>query len=853
MSTLTPEIKSPSSDLSYFQQRMNLLGITEEENRIQLYENIPGKIVKDEQGIGKHAIELVEHPVFTHEEKPAGIGIRVYSLDRRQVNFKNEDSRFSKAYKLIRLEKPRENNGKTQKYHIPKGAGTYPFFHPRLIEKFEKKERIDTLFITEGFFKAWKGCKHGMDVVGVSSITHLKDEAGLLHIDIRRLRDICQVKRIVWLTDGDCLDITSKEITDGIDLYKRPHSFFKSCETFKTLLDDWDGDKWFWHINTDTIIAENSGTTRDLVKGLDDLLINFSSQLDNIIADASKTAGHSQWFVKHNITRSTRTIFGYFHLINVNDFFLFHKERRPEIAKKEFVFNGTRYKYDDKDNDCKIVVPAAAKLYFRVGDNYFKFIEKVNEEGHIEHAFEKRMKTTIIDDHGKKFCEHIPKYEAFCNVPSHTDYQQVIHNNFNVYFPFEHEPDADECTEEDCRNIIGFLKHIFGDKMVEVPQKDGKPIRTAYYQLALDYIQLLYQKPTQRLPILCLVSRENETGKSTFGNLLKAIFTNNATTVGNNDLADDFNSFWATKLLIMCDETKIDKQAVVEKVKSLTFAKKIGMNAKGRDKIEIPFFGKFMFFTNNEENFIYASEEDLRYWVIKVPRIREKNPDLEGLMYQEIPSFLSFLNHRKLVSPRITRMWFEPDLLRTEALKKVIEWSKSTVQKELRHNLRQMFMDFGVDVIKMSLKDIRDNFFKNKEENYIERVLKDEMKLIPVHVFTVGDREFESEGEAIGFAKGSMDLETDLQALAHVKRKFKVCRYSYPRYDIKVDFTTRKTEKVTVLVNGNGRPYIFHRKDFVDENDIVEVPLDLAPAESADNTVPQVAGTDGSIPEELPF
>jgi hypothetical protein len=39
----------------------------------------------------------------------------------------------------------------------------------------------------------------------------------------------------------------------------------------------------------------------------------------------------------------------------------------------------------------------------------------------------------------------------------------------------------------------------------------------------------------------------------------------------------------------MVDETKIDKLAVVERVKSLTFAKKIGMNAKGKDKVEIDF------------------------------------------------------------------------------------------------------------------------------------------------------------------------------------------------------------------------------------------------------------------------
>ncbi|MBK6938570.1 MAG: hypothetical protein IPH18_18275 [Chitinophagaceae bacterium] len=65
----------------------------------------------------------------------------------------------------------------------------------------------------------------------------------------------------------------------------------------------------------------------------------------------------------------------------------------------------------------------------------------------------------------------------------------------------------------------------------------------------------------QRLPIICLVSRDNETGKSTFGNLLKAIFTDNATTVGNSDLADDFNSFWACSWSSMLSMSKINKQA----------------------------------------------------------------------------------------------------------------------------------------------------------------------------------------------------------------------------------------------------------------------------------------------------
>lgn len=815
---MTTENKS-----SYFLDRMNLLGVTEESNKILILQNTL-EIEVDANGVGTSKQKLIEHPVFSESAK--GINILVYTLDRTLINYKPDGSRWSDKYSLTRLKDPViKKDGSIQKYNIPKGQGTYPFFHPSLIEKFEKQQHIDTLFITEGYFKAWKGCMHGMDVVGVASITTLKEkETGMLHVDIRRLRDICGVKRMVWLTDGDCLDITKKQLEDGIDLYRRPKSFYSSCENFKHLLDDWDGEKWFFHIDTDSIVQKEK-ITRDECKGLDDLLIRFGDRTGEVVTDSQTVAGASQWFVKLHITIDTRRIYSYFHLSNVTEFYLYHIQRRPELKNIEFNFNGTRYKYDEKENECRIVSPGAAKLYFRVGDNYYKFIEKVNEEGIIERAFEKRQKTTIQDDHGKKFCEHIPKYEAFCNRPSHTDYQQVIHDNFNVYFQFEHEPLAEECTEDDCPVIMSLFKHIFGEKLVNIPRLDGTAVNTAYYNLGLDLVQIMYQRPTQRLPILCLVSRENETGKSTFGNLMKAIFTNNAATVGNADLADDFNSFWATKLLIMCDEAKIDKQAVVEKVKSLTFAKKIGLNAKGKDKIEIPFFGKFMFFTNNEENFIYASEEDLRYWVNKVPRLKEKNPDFENIMLEEIPAFLSFLNHRKIVSPRMTRMWFDPKLLKTEALSKVIANSHSVVKKELTHHLREMFLDFGLDEIYMSCRDIKDTFFRNKEQNYIERVLKEEMQMKTVQWFKYKDGKYNDDATALEAAK--KDGLNEMEALAAVSPEGRVLRYSFPKWAMVRPDMSKPEEVIRVDVKYMGRPYKFLRSDFVGADEKVEVPADL--------------------------
>lgn len=58
------------------------------------------------------------------------------------------------------------------------------------------------------------------------------------------------------------------------------------------------------------------------------------------------------------------------------------------------------------------------------------------------------------------------------------------------------------------RDIEKLMHHIFEEQ----------------YELGLDYMQLLYMQPTQKLPILLLVSEERNTGKTTFPNFLKSIF-----------------------------------------------------------------------------------------------------------------------------------------------------------------------------------------------------------------------------------------------------------------------------------------------------------------------------------------
>ena len=841
---------------NYYNERLNKLGITPEHNKIDLWRD-GGFDSETGQSISKL------EPVEIFRKHPKGIEIIVYTLDRTQPLFSNlktdengKDSGDKKRrhWSIIRLENPTFNKeGKEMKYQMPKGAGSYPFFPPSLVEKFENKVHIKFLFITEGFFKAFKGAIHGLDIIGVPSITHLKSkDDGTMHREILEIIRICKVEKVIWLTDGDCFDLSKKAKEDkSLNLTNRPYSFYQSISTFRDLLDDLDCDKWFMHVDTANIVQSISGALKDEVKGLDDVMCKFPDKIEEIVKDATTISGKSFWFGKYNITISKSKVYNEFKFSDVNSFYLHYVELGQIEKNAEFVFFGTIYQYNEEDAKCKIIVPGDAKLYFRVGTQYYKFVQIPNKYNQLERQFHLWDKGTIKDDHGAKFLTHIPKYQGFCNVPDHTNYQQTPFNCFNVYCPLDFLPSEETASIEDCSTILGFVQHIFGNATCSFTNAAKEKIEVSSYEMGLDYMQLLYQKPTEKLPILCLVSKENNTGKSTFGKLLKLILGANCAIVGNQDLAGDFNKHWSTKALVICDETKIDKQAVIEKVKSLSTADKITMNSKGKDQVELDCFLKFIFITNNEENFIYASEDDIRYWVLKVKTIEKENPDMLDLMIQEIPAFLSWLNQRKLATQKLNRMWFHPKLLKTDALKKVIQYSRPTIEKELIQHIKDMFLDFGIDQILMSRSDIQDEFFKSKyEAGYIEKVLKENLKVEQYHEYRFKGTDYKSEELAISIAMTDMDLKPKnvAEALQHIKPVFKTKRYSYPRWD--KDFG--KKEKTRVEVSCNGRPYLFNRKDFVKTDDEVEVDAETSQTNSlVGNT--QISDAEADRNDELPF
>ena len=269
---------------------------------------------------------------------------------------------------------------------------------------------------------------------------------------------------------------------------------------------------------------------------------------------------------------------------------------------------------------------------------------------------------TIRQDHGKDYLSKVPKYDGFTCIPSHIDFRKEYQGFYNTYSPLQAIP-----KEGKCHVSLAFIKHIFG----------------GHFELGLDYLQLLYKNPIQVLPILCLVSKERSTGKSTFIKWLKAIFENNLTYLTNDSFSSQFNADWANKLLICIDEVLFNKEELTERIKYLSTTNFNKLEAKGKDKREVEFFGKFILCSNNEDNFIKIDGNETRFWVLKIPTVKKESTNFLEQLISEIPAFLFFLRERKLSTPHATRMWFTPKQIKTNALHRLVQNNRNRVEREL--------------------------------------------------------------------------------------------------------------------------------------------------------------------------
>ena len=740
---------------NFYKEFCKELKITPQNNKIKLESLNPATDTWQKQ----------DWQIFT-EDKHGNVDILVYTLNGRTIQVKHPKANPEKdvVYNnrstdlmVKRLAVPEEytdpKTGKTEirKYKWTPGAKTFPFFPPLLRDFYEKQKPFDTLILTEGYKKAWYASLFGLPVVGLASITCYKDrDTKAMYEDVITLIKTCKVKNVIMLYDGDCFNISTSQLNNGTDLRERPIGFFNSCKAVRELLKlkDHPLDVYFGHINSESVESHP--------KGLDDIFLAKPGEENELVSDILTLNKPGQYFTKINATTSLNKVSQLFRL----EIAEFYKKHAEIIGNKPFIYHGTTYFYDEEKPGLTVIIPAEAKKYFQVGDDYFKIVPIPNIYGADEDQHHRRNIGTIIRHHGKDFIKHIPIYEAFCNVPDNLNFSQVINNCFNLYQKIEHEPEPGDCPIS-----LDFVKHIFGEQ----------------YELGLDYIQLLYQKPTQILPILCLVSKENKTGKSTFIKWIKHIFGQNATVVGNAQFESNFNSSWTAKLLVMCEELFIKKPEIMEKLKSLSTATFTQMEFKGKDAKEVAFFGKFILASNKEENFIYVTENDIRYWVRKIPLPTTENINLEKQLIDEIPAFLHFLNNRKMHTQNETRMWFRESLLETDALAKLKEANRPAIEKIIVERIKELFIETGETTLNLPKRYIKEVILKSNnkyEDHYIGKSLNN-----------LGVEQYKNEQGKIVYK-----------------------RFSVPYYQEYSGQCEMKEER--------GRPYVFERDKFITQEEL---------------------------------
>lgn len=764
--------------------------------------------------VGMGEIETSERQIFFPDDKD-NLHILVYDLEGNIITYPNQNLGQTKmqsdsAHRDIEYTVMRRNPktlaehneahplDEWPKYKFPSRAetgniGHFPFFPPKLVRKYREQAEIETLILTEGYLKAMAASLHDIDIVGLGSITMYRNpKTGELYSDIKNIIRECKVKRVIVLYDGDCRDLSRKnlaELKDSnriVDLSTRPKTFMSNLTKITNDLLSLNSklEVYFAYVDTYELYGEP--------KGLDDLLDDpyYKEKIQDIRTALVEEKVSSKYFRKLNLRAEKKNIPAEFHL---TDAATFYARWKSKIGAKPFMFFGSTYVWNNDTNQLTHQVEEHLSNYIHVGnDFYFRTLrpDARNESG--EYVLEPRSRTTVNDFFGADGIQKIVMerhYKGFVSFPGHINYRASIDNYYNLYKPIAWVP-----KEGDCSTILNFLRHLAPDKdkMVYV-SRYGEEVVNNQYKLLLAYMWLLWHRPTVTLPILCLVSEERRTGKTSFLDLCQLIYGENVSITDNSQIQSEFNTLLSGKLLVGIDETALaDNDKFTEKIKMWTTTKYMNIQSKGKDFVKVANYMKLVLCSNNETNFIYTDSQEVRFWVLKVPALpaNEIIPNILDKFREEVPAFLAYLSSMRIedliVPEQEDRMWFAPERTHTDALDRVVEDSRSKLEKWIRKFIKDLFIDTGKDSVRydvVTISEFARKKIKDTDDTKVSKIFK-------------------------SFAKSGLAERPDPNANS-----------------VWVEDMLEKSDDGTykVMDKKRCRPYVFYMKDWLDEDTAARV------------------------------
>ena len=376
--------------------------------------------------------------------------------------------------------------------------------------------------------------------------------------------------------------------------------------------------------------------------------------------------------------------------------------------------------YQDSLRELATPEPYKQCMFIEVAGQIRKLSTVCRADGKTEEIYVPWSLESIYRKYGKDFTKEViikemPQLDGEDCVPDHINYKLVNGRYLNTYHPLKYQP-MEGCN---WNHIESLFRHIFDEQ----------------YEFGLDYWQLLYLRPMQKLPLLLLVSNENNTGKSTLCNFASRFFGANVTGMNSDGLRNRFSSTWMNKLIVYVEEKLLDKDGDGELLKNLVTAFTGQSESKGKDRVEVPLFAKLIMTTNNENNPIIMHEDDTRVWVRKVPPLPNGvQTDFLSECEKEIPYFMHYLANRELSTPGTDRLWFPHSIIETDAWRRIVNYCRSSIEKLVSELLLDIMNNCNLDTLKFSQSDLlrllRYDDIK-ADRTVIKQLLKERWRLIP--------------------------------------------------------------------------------------------------------------------------
>ena len=696
---------------------------------------LPTRVVAEENG----QIVRWENPVW-FDEGPAprggyldvdynNRGICFYFPDLYSRDFITYASQNKgnphKRYQSIRLIEPKGD----MKYQNPSDIerkipqrGTYPFLPPLVMNAYRDQAKIHNLVILEGPAKALKADLEGIYCIGLQGKDNFTDTTTKkFHQEITDIIKACKVENLIYLHDSDALDVKVEPMKD---LAGRLVSFYQSVKRFKA--------RSLEMIKKEGLQVYYLHGKQGTPKGIDDLLVQLHDEKRDILEDLNKLERASRYFTGFKLHEKTalKKLHEHFMLHSVEIFY--EKFLVDEAPYDEFVYQGDTYQCNEENDEVELVRSKWSHRYFSVGPDFY-LLERNQDprSGQIDVVRTPWSKGQIIQRHIKTVKEdmkcpgifdQIRYYSKFFFEPDNFNYRPEHHipgNDFahlNLYqdtgwrVHLNGTP-ADHYAAQ-CPNILRFIRHI--------TQEDEK------HEEILDWLRLLFERPKQKLHVLCLVSEANETGKSTFGFLVKEIFRSNCIILGNAEIESQFNAVYADKVVMIVDEAHISDYTK-EKIKMLSTTPKLTMNQKHIQGQEIDYHGHIILITNKELEFMKILPSDNRFFVLRVPNFQESAYRLDlpegqlaiDLIRPEVEAFLHYLMHRPMKYPKPEgRFWIPFSAVRTRALQRVVEYSMSDLDLEFNDLMRRILDVAEGEVVYMELERIVASLNERREKKH---------------------------------------------------------------------------------------------------------------------------------------